>query len=112
MHSLVICLSAVLLSKNRVDFKSKTHEWDTCFFFFFFFLIFSCNETGTNFYVSPYLTAAGTAGAERVYGFRLCLDGRTDKQTFYILLLSGKEKLHRKKSAVTTTCTFLQSCTK
>lgn len=33
MHSLVICLSAVLLSKNRVNFKSKTHKWNTFFFF-------------------------------------------------------------------------------
>lgn len=89
MHSLVICLSAVLLSKNRVDFNSKTHKWNT---FFFLFFIFSRNDTGTNFHASPHIAAAGAAGGERVYGFRLCLDERTDGQTFYTLPFGGGGK--------------------
>lgn len=57
-------------------------------------------KRGPNFKVLLYVAATGTAEAERVYGFRLCLDGRTGKQTFYILLLGGEEKLHRKKISI------------
>lgn len=68
-------------------------------FFFFSFFIFSRNETRTIFfffYVSPYLTAAGTAGGERMYGFRLCLDGRTEDGRFTLCFsVAGKSSTEK-----------------
>ncbi len=94
MPSLVICLFAVLLSKNWEN-KIKTYKWNISFF--------SCYEVSTlwngdELYVLLYVYL------REVYGFRFVLQMCLNDERLHFAL--GAEKLH--KSAVTT-CTFCKA---
>lgn len=97
---ILLSFVSLLCSCLKIEWISnQKHTNGTHFFFFCFFYISSlAMKRGQIFFFTSrrISRAAGTAGGERVYGFRLCLDGRTDGRTFYTLLLGGGEKLHRK----------------